>query len=76
MPRICRDEKCNKQANYNFVNEKIGLYCKTHKMDNMYNIMCLSDCLALISILFKKHFIFFLFGCDFEKLKKKVYYSN
>ncbi len=35
----CIEENCDKQPNFNFQNEKIPLYCKKHKLENMINIV-------------------------------------
>ena len=31
-------KNCNKIANYNFINEKYGLYCKDHKLNDMVDV--------------------------------------
>jgi hypothetical protein len=37
---ICNNIKCSKIASYNLENEKKGLYCKEHKLDDMVNVRC------------------------------------
>ena len=37
---ICNNIKCSKIASYNLENEKKGLYCKQHKLDDMVNVRC------------------------------------
>jgi hypothetical protein len=34
----CKFDNCNKQPSYNYKTEKIALYCKNHKKDNMIDI--------------------------------------
>ena len=35
---FCIDNECNKQACFNFSNEKSPIYCGLHKLDNMINV--------------------------------------
>lgn len=35
---MCKESNCKKRPNYNFINETIGLYCFTHKIENMVDI--------------------------------------
>jgi hypothetical protein len=37
MPKLCIIKECKKVAVYGY-EKGIGLYCKTHKTDNMINI--------------------------------------
>ncbi len=39
MVRICIEENCNVRAHFNLDNEKIPLYCKIHKKENMIDIV-------------------------------------
>lgn len=43
--RLCRHKDCEKHATYNYEGETIRLYCKTHKKNNMINIVnkCLEN---------------------------------
>lgn len=34
----CLEESCNKQPNFNLLNNKDGIYCSEHKKKNMVNI--------------------------------------
>ena len=38
MVRKCIEENCNTYANFNLINEKVGIYCKIHKKANMINL--------------------------------------
>jgi hypothetical protein len=37
--RICIHEDCNKQPVFNYPSEKRAIYCKTHKLENMIDVM-------------------------------------
>ena len=57
MPK-CKE--CNKEASYNFEEETKRLYCKKHKLENMFNVvsqMCINDgCnkIAIYNVEFQK----------------------
>jgi uncharacterized protein YajQ (UPF0234 family) len=36
--RICIYNNCNKQASFNYINNKLRLYCKNHKLNDMVDI--------------------------------------
>ena len=35
MVKKCKEENCNKQSVFNFINEKYGIYCKIHKKEKI-----------------------------------------
>ena len=37
--RICIFENCNKRANFNLEGQKNGIYCSTHKLEGMINVL-------------------------------------
>ena len=37
--RKCKEENCNKRPLFNLPNEKKGIYCLTHKKENMVNVI-------------------------------------
>jgi hypothetical protein len=46
MVKKCKEDNCNKQPVFNFINEKYGIYCKIHKKENMINVIdkkCLEE---------------------------------
>ncbi len=36
--KFCNYNECQKEASYNYKNNKIRLYCKSHKLNNMINV--------------------------------------
>jgi len=38
MPQICIEEGCCTRCNYNLPTEKVALYCREHKKNNMINV--------------------------------------
>ena len=43
--RICVEENCLKQPNFNFDSETKGIYCVHHKKQNMVDVMLKNKCL-------------------------------
>jgi hypothetical protein len=65
--KICIYDYCDKEAKYNIKDEKIKLYCKEHKLENMINIrnyLCIRDGCKKIPIF------------NYENQKKGLYCSK
>jgi hypothetical protein len=40
----CQHEFCSIKPNYNFINEKVGIFCNKHKENNMVNLKTVKQC--------------------------------
>jgi hypothetical protein len=64
----CEEENCNIQPSYNLPNEKIGMYCYTHKKENMIDVInkrCLEE--SCDTIVTYKKFKGFCLRCFINK---------
>ena len=60
--RYCIISDCEKNASFNYKNEKHGIYCHTHKLKNMVNVKKLEvdkyNCLLCDKYIPKDHYLF------------------